>query len=150
MNPEPSTDRETLYVTGECFRNEKLPLYIGKATRAKKPFGTALLDLGERYERASQNEQKLMVAGVKGFIDGITIPTEAGEMSMDIKAREEGRFYLLLRFANNSDCLQLQQRLYDHLVINHFKGARLAAISFEPSAAVTPIHVLGELEKKLI
>jgi len=152
MRPDPATDKVTQYHTGECFKNENLPLYISKAIRASKPFGTLLVDFSAPYARASKSEQETLAVSIKEIIDAAVIhslSTDNQKVSFDVKAREEDRFYLLMRVADEMDCAKMRDHLYSGLTLKNIENVKLASKSFPPVAAITPESVLSDLEKLL-
>ena len=151
MNDDPSTDKLTQYHSGECFRNEKLPLYISKAARAQKPFGTVMIELGRYYTDAvTDDERAQIVTDIRHLIDTLTIPGNEGILTPDVKAREENRFYLLMRFADEIECRHILHALYDSLIVSGYSGAKIAAKSFDPATSHTDAaQVLGDLESLL-
>lgn len=150
MNDDPSTDKLTQYHSGECFRNEKLPLYISKAARAQKPFGIALVDVVNYYAAAREVERNQIVTDIRGLIDTLAIPGDQGSLAPDVKAREESKFYLLIRFADDIDCRHVLHTLYNALMLGGYSGAKIAAKSFDPAKShTTAAEVLSDLESLL-
>jgi hypothetical protein len=150
MSDDPSTDKLTHYHSGECFRNEKLPLYISKAARAQKPFGIAAIDVKAYYDPAQDAERAQIVTDIRHLIENACIPYRAGPIMPDVKVRDESRFYLMLRVADDIECSHLVQALYNACMLGGYPCAKLAAKSFDPATShVTASQVLCDLESML-
>jgi hypothetical protein len=146
--PDPRLDQATKYLRGEYFRDQTLDEYISKARHAKMPLGVVLLEIPKSYLAGDSREKTL--AELKDLIDNLQIQKDGKRIAFDVKAREDRKYFMVIRVAGLDDCKAVDEVLRHQLQEAGYANARVTAQSFDPANSnIKKEDILTSLEQAL-